>query len=261
MFVSQRCPDPNYTPISHRENNHAMSMTTWPLPCAFVHRLDNNGISTLMSVMVPEWLTMRDTLWLKSLPMWQQWCQYITQSHWDLRTDTCDQAEYIPRIMYTVFTFCCVLLWWGTMQFYPYPLWLLHWYRGNHMIGETGPITNHSKTQQSMNYVHNSWDEEVKCVYMWSVYPYPSGLLHWHWGNHMIPPVPVKQPWRIWANDLYESTNNSKHNHNKTRHNKIMCTFHGIHCITRMLIHMSRYIMGPCTDLSVPGQRWLYVPE
>ena len=23
-------------------------------------------------------------------------------------------------------------------------------------------------------------------------YPYPSGLLHWHWGNHMIAPVPVK---------------------------------------------------------------------
>ena len=25
--------------------------------------------------------------------------------------------------------------------------------------------------------------------------PYSSGLLHWHWGNHMIAPVPVKQPW------------------------------------------------------------------
>ena len=25
-----------------------------------------------------------------------------------------------------------------------------------------------------------------------------SGLLHWHWGNHMIAPVPVKQPWNIW---------------------------------------------------------------
>ena len=31
-------------------------------------------------------------------------------------------------------------------------------------------------------------------------YPYLSGLLHRHWGNHMIAPVPVKQPWRIWAN-------------------------------------------------------------
>ena len=44
-------------------------------------------------------------------------------------------------------------------------------------------------------------------IYKWSVcsaiissiYLYPSGLLHWHWGNHMIAPVPVKQPWRIWV--------------------------------------------------------------
>ena len=30
-------------------------------------------------------------------------------------------------------------------------------------------------------------------------YPYPSGLLHWHWGNPRIAPVPVKQPWNIWG--------------------------------------------------------------
>ena len=33
-----------------------------------------------------------------------------------------------------------------------------------------------------------------------SVTPYPSGLLHWHWGSHIIAPVSVKQPWRIWVN-------------------------------------------------------------
>ena len=32
-----------------------------------------------------------------------------------------------------------------------------------------------------------------------------SGLLHWHWGNHTIAPVPVKQPWRIWINKSWES--------------------------------------------------------
>ena len=30
------------------------------------------------------------------------------------------------------------------------------------------------------------------------IYLYSSGLLHWHWGNHMIAPVPVKQPWKSW---------------------------------------------------------------
>ena len=27
--------------------------------------------------------------------------------------------------------------------------------------------------------------------------PYYSECLHWHWGNHMIAPVPVMEPWRI----------------------------------------------------------------
>ena len=31
-------------------------------------------------------------------------------------------------------------------------------------------------------------------------YPHSLGLLHWHWGNHLIASVPVKQPWSIWAN-------------------------------------------------------------
>ena len=31
-------------------------------------------------------------------------------------------------------------------------------------------------------------------------YPCSSGLLRWHWGNHTIAPVPVKQPRKIWVN-------------------------------------------------------------
>ena len=37
-----------------------------------------------------------------------------------------------------------------------------------------------------------------------SIYSYLSMSLHWHWGNHMIAPVPVKQPWKIWVNTSYE---------------------------------------------------------
>ena len=37
---------------------------------------------------------------------------------------------------------------------------------------------------------------------IWVFHPYSSGLLHWHWGNHMIAPVPVKQPWRIWIKSI-----------------------------------------------------------
>ena len=37
-------------------------------------------------------------------------------------------------------------------------------------------------------------------VIHWLIFPYPSGLLHWHCGNLTIAPVPVKSPWWIWIN-------------------------------------------------------------
>ena len=30
-------------------------------------------------------------------------------------------------------------------------------------------------------------------------HPYSSRSLHWHWGNRMIAPGPVKESWRIWV--------------------------------------------------------------
>ena len=49
--------------------------------------------------------------------------------------------------------------------------------------------------------------------FLWSIYPYfSSGLLHWHWGNPMIAPVPVKLPWSIWAKSTYQPRQN------KTKH-------------------------------------------
>ena len=38
----------------------------------------------------------------------------------------------------------------------------------------------------------------------WLIFPYPSGLLHWHCGNLKIAPVPAKQPWWIWINTSCE---------------------------------------------------------
>ena len=38
-------------------------------------------------------------------------------------------------------------------------------------------------------------------VWFWLLSPVYSGLFHWHLGNHIIAPVPVKQPWRIWVID------------------------------------------------------------
>ena len=39
-----------------------------------------------------------------------------------------------------------------------------------------------------------------------------SGLLHWHWGNHMIAPVPVKQPWKMSFNLSHVSSKKSSKN-------------------------------------------------
>ena len=41
-------------------------------------------------------------------------------------------------------------------------------------------------------------------VIHWLIFPYPSGLLHWHCGNLTIAPVPAKQPWWIWTNTSCE---------------------------------------------------------
>ena len=41
-------------------------------------------------------------------------------------------------------------------------------------------------------------------VIHWLIFPYPSGLLHWHCGNPTITPVPAKQPWWIWINTSCE---------------------------------------------------------
>ena len=39
------------------------------------------------------------------------------------------------------------------------------------------------------------------------LYPYPSKLHHWPWGNQAIAQVPEMQPWRIWANISYKHEN------------------------------------------------------
>ena len=41
-------------------------------------------------------------------------------------------------------------------------------------------------------------------VIHWLIFPYPSGLLHWHCGNLTIAPVPAKQPSWIWINTSWE---------------------------------------------------------
>ena len=69
-------------------------------------------------------------------------------------------------------------------------------------------------------------------VIHWLIFPYPSGLLHWHCGNLTIVPVPAKQTWWIWINTSCEFIMNDCITTTKQKHNKTVCIFLGIYCTT-----------------------------
>ena len=81
-------------------------------------------------------------------------------------------------------------------------------------------------------------------VILWLIFPYPSGLLHWHCGNLTIAPVPAKQPWWIWIktscefimNDCITTTKQSTtkpcayflgYTVDAARHTSVMTSWHG----------------------------------
>ena len=71
-------------------------------------------------------------------------------------------------------------------------------------------------------------------VIHWLIFPFPSGLLHWHCGNLTIVPVPAKQPWWIWINTSCEFIMNDCIT--TTKHNKIVCIFLGIYSISVLFL-------------------------
>ena len=79
-------------------------------------------------------------------------------------------------------------------------------------------------------------------VIHWLIFPYPSGLLHWHCGNLTIAPVPAKQPWWIWINTSYEFIRNDCITTTKQSTTKPCAYFLGytvirLHCSHVGLIH------------------------
>ena len=67
-------------------------------------------------------------------------------------------------------------------------------------------------------------------VIHWLIFPYTSGLLHWHCGNLTIAPVPVKQPWWIWINTSCEFIMNDCITTTKQSTTKTVCIFLGVYC-------------------------------
>ena len=62
---------------------------------------------------------------------------------------------------------------------------------------------NSRRTVHPKKYAHGFCFAVLCCGYT-LIFPYPSGLLHWHCGNLTIAPVPAKQPWWIWINTSCE---------------------------------------------------------
>ena len=68
----------------------------------------------------------------------------------------------------------------------------------------------------------------------WLIFPYPSGLLHWHCGNLTIAPVPAKQPWWIWINTSCEFIMNDCITTTKQSTTKLCAYFLGYTVVTKV---------------------------
>ena len=79
------------------------------------------------------------------------------------------------------------------------------------------------------------------------IFPYPSGLLHWHCGNLTIAPVPAKQPWWIWINTSCEFIINDCITTTKQSTSKPCAYFLGYTVCAQQYIH--GFFVVKCCDL------------
>ena len=93
-------------------------------------------------------------------------------------------------------------------------------------------------------------------VIHWLIFPYPSGLLHWHCGNLTIAPVPAKQPWWIWINTSCEFTMNDCITTTKQSTTKPCAYFLG-YTVSCRSIGFTPHLFNNYTDQKVLGQLWL----
>ena len=126
----------------------------------------------------------------------------------DMKKDTKQNLPMLSLLVSSVPISSVILLF--------YAIWSLHQRQGDKCIislskGKS-PInrtfavsTGHSLIQYIPRNMHTVF--ALLCfvvVIHWLIFPYPSGLLHWHCGNLTIAPVPAKQPWWIWINTSCE---------------------------------------------------------
>ena len=100
-------------------------------------------------------------------------------------------------------------------------------------------------------------------VIHWLIFPYTSGLLHWHCGNLTISPVPAKQPWWIWINTSCEFIMNDCITKTKQSTTKSCAYFLGYtvefvkqsHLGTRLLPNL--FLVNGCTVSAYYRALWI----
>ena len=89
-------------------------------------------------------------------------------------------------------------------------------------------------------------------VIHWLIFPYPSGLLHWHCGNLTIAPVPAKQTWWIWINTSCEFIMNDCVTTTKQSTTKPCAYFLGYTVCTMGISSLANLVwrlLSPCTKV------------
>ena len=97
-------------------------------------------------------------------------------------------------------------------------------------------------------------------VIHWLIFPYPSGLLHWHCGNLTIAPVPAKQPWWIWINTSCEFIMNDCITTTKQSTTKPCAYFLGYTVKEHDVLHVPnyhRFLSEECPHLDAFGKDML----
>ena len=99
-------------------------------------------------------------------------------------------------------------------------------------------------------------------VIHWLIFPYSSGLLHWHCGNLTIAQVPAKQPWWIWIKTSCEFIMNDCITTTKQSTTKPCAYFLGyiVHCIFVILNISSANLLHYCNVMTPCCSIWSWSP-
>ena len=173
-----------------------------------------------------------------------------------------DNIKKILNTVMNIYTYCRCLT-----QYYKRPRGNIQWKRfvlivGNSLIYDSPTHPNIQLLPLTQSHFHSLGDTSTVVQYIprnmhtvfallcfvvvihWLIFPYPSGLLHWHCGNLTIAPGPAKQPWWIWTNTPCEFIMNDCITTTKQSTTKPCAYFLGY----TVLVHSSLHsVTGTCS--------------